>query len=318
MTVDILEDPAQLRAIEAEWKTLVHGCCSATPFQLPAWLLTWWKHFGSGSLQTYVFRESGAFSGILPCFRHRWSESNQLTLIGSGLSDYLDPILPDSAVSLLDTQLRDDPNWQVIDWQDLSEASSLTRVSGVELRPDTPCSIIPLTGSFEEFWSARGKDLRRNLRRYSQRTRELGDVQFEAAAEPTPEHTRALIRLHRKRWLRQGEPGMIALNHAEAFLRDVILELARAGIAKFFSIRLDRDIVAIILAFLYRKVVFSYMSAFDPEFENLGTGRMLLYEALQWAFANGYTHWDFLRGEEEYKFSWGAEPVPKIRVYKSR
>ncbi|MDQ2950388.1 MAG: GNAT family N-acetyltransferase, partial [Acidobacteriota bacterium] len=97
-------------------------------------------------------------------------------------------------------------------------------------------------------------------------------------------------------------------------LREVAREFAALGLLRFFAIRLKGKIAALVLTFLYRNQVFSYMSAFDPEHEILGFGRMLLYEAIQYSYQQGYGVWNFLRGDEPYKFSWGARSVPKCRV----
>ena len=36
--------------------------------------------------------------------------------------------------------------------------------------------------------------------------------------------------------------------------------------------------------------------------------------ALEYAHRHGYGQWNFLRGGEPYKFSWGAQAIPKCRV----
>jgi CelD/BcsL family acetyltransferase involved in cellulose biosynthesis len=80
-------------------------------------------------------------------------------------------------------------------------------------------------------------------------------------------------------------------------------------------VRFRGELAAVNLGFLFRDTFSSYMSAFDPEHEYFGFGRMLLYRAIQYCYANRVRFWDFLRGEEPYKFSWGALAVPKRRVY---
>ena len=63
---------------------------------------------------------------------------------------------------------------------------------------------------------------------------------------------------------------------------------------------------------------FGYMSAFDPQQESHGFGRLLLYEAFRYCFQNRINSWQFLRGQETYKFWWGAQLIPKIRLYRAR
>jgi CelD/BcsL family acetyltransferase involved in cellulose biosynthesis len=107
---------------------------------------------------------------------------------------------------------------------------------------------------------------------------------------------------------------MIAANRSEAFLRAVVGEMATEDVLRFFSIRFRGEVVAVIMAFRYKNKIYAYMSAFDPDFETLGFGRTLLFEAFRYAYAEAYDAWNFLRGDEQYKTSWGAVPIERCRV----
>jgi CelD/BcsL family acetyltransferase involved in cellulose biosynthesis len=47
-------------------------------------------------------------------------------------------------------------------------------------------------------------------------------------------------------------------------------------------------------------------------------GWVLLGELLQWANENGRKHFDFMRGDEDYKFRFGAQKRNVLRVTISR
>jgi len=72
--------------------------------------------------------------------------------------------------------------------------------------------------------------------------------------------------------------------------------------------------VAVVLALRNRTTLYSYLSAFDPDYEQLGFGRELLGQAIRYAHEHGYRTWNFMRGDEPYKYSWGARPIPKCRL----
>ncbi len=314
MNLELVSSLDRLRELKEPWAQLVEANPASTLFQTPAWLLTWWEHFGSGSLHVPVFWRDSQLAGIVPCFRHEWEGKRQFTLIGSGISDYLDPPMPPDLLADLQSQLDGDQNWDICVWQDLSAGSFLQKLRGAVARPDMQCSETLLTGDFEHFWETRSKDLRRNQRRYSQRARDMGAVEFDATDEAAPELVNALIRLHTLRWREQGEPGMIAANRSEAFLRAVAAEMAREDYLRFFAIRFREEVAAVIMAFRYKNKIYAYMSAFDPDYETLGFGRTLLYEGFRHAYAEGYGAWNFLRGDEPYKASWGAVPIERRRI----
>lgn len=321
MTVEIIDSFPALLELQAEWSRFARTIATVTPFQLPEWLIAWWRHFGSGALHLLAFRVNGDIVGIVPLFLHEWKGARQFTLLGSGISDYLEPaIAPGNCgevVECLRAHLASKGDWDVCNWQDLSCDTPLRSLAS-QLLEDTPCSEILLAGTFDDYWSARSKSLRQNVRRDRQKAESRGRLEFQISSDADAESMEALIRLHAARWQSAGEPGMIAANRSAEFLKDVSTEFARGGMLRMFTLRFDGQIAALILAFVYANRIFNYITAFDPEHEALGLGRTLLFEALRYSFENGYEAWDFLRGEEPYKTWWGAQPVCKCRVIVTR
>jgi CelD/BcsL family acetyltransferase involved in cellulose biosynthesis len=323
LTLEVIENLSLLVEIEPEWSAFAQTIAGVTPFQLPQWLLTWWAHFGNGQLHVLVFRQKDVIVGIVPCFRHQWNGLRQITLIGSGISDYLEPAIDlqycPAILDCLRTHLEADMDWDVCDWQDLSANTPLSGLrSGGQFKlganPDVSCSEIRLTGTFDEFRNARPKDLKRNLRRYRKKAEAIGNLQFEVVKEAHPESMQALVELHSAKWERRGEAGMIQANGSAEFLCEVARKFASRDMLRIFSLRFQRRIVSVIVAFSYENTMFGYLSAFDPENESLGFGRTLLFEAIRYCYENGYKAWNFLRGDEPYKFWWGAQVIPKCRI----
>ena len=54
--------------------------------------------------------------------------------------------------------------------------------------------------------------------------------------------------------------------------------------------------------------VYYYLSGYDPELDKLSPGTLIIAHAVECAVREGATTFDFLRGAEEYKTSWGAKP----------
>ena len=315
-TLEVITSLPGLLELQPEWTSLVRSLNYTTPFHLPEWLLTWWKHFGSGQLHVFAFRRGSVLAGLIPCFLHEWQGLRQLTLIGTGISDYLDPPLAGKSqiFDLLKHHLASNPHWDICSWQDLSADSPLAQAFKAYVTEDMPCSAIPLEGSFDEYWRNRPHGLRRNLRRYGEKASRIDTPQFRVVCNADPELTEALIRLHTDRWKDQGEQGMIVANRSAGFLREVVQQLDDEEMVRFFSLSFQGEIVAIILGFLYRNNFFSYLSGFHPAYEPYGFGRHLLYESIKYAFEHRFIAWNFLRGDEPYKFSWGAKPIQKSRL----
>lgn len=319
--LDVLKDVAGLIAIRREWSSL-----SRNPFQFPEWALTWWRHFGSGDLHTLVFHKQGRIAGIVPAFLHRWNGRRQITLIGSGITDSLDPPIDSecqgAVARALGVHLASNPHWDICEWQDLPIESPLRQVASdsleVAVRSDADCTRVSLPESLEDFWRSRSKDLRRNVRRYREKAGNRGTVTCEIACEMQPELVNGLIALHEARWRARAQPGMIAANRSAPFLRDIAQEFARMGILRLFALRFEGELAAAIFAWLHQGTLSFYMSGFEPRFEWFSPGQLLLSECLRYSYEHGCRTWDFLRGTEPYKLAWGAQPAPKCRVVITR
>jgi CelD/BcsL family acetyltransferase involved in cellulose biosynthesis len=321
--VEVIDAVKELSDFTSEWLAAAEQMRCITPFQLPYWQLCWWRHFGSGELHTLVLREGGSIAGILPAFLHPWNGRRQVTLIGSGISDYLDPpVLPqfgNAVTCALASHLETWADWEICDWQDLSSSTPLAEMSSarglrVSVASDVPCAVLSLPVSLHEFWAARGKELRRNVIRYRKKAEAKFSVNFEVSCDSRPDLLTILIALHEARWHSRGEAGMIAANRSGGFLREVTGELAKQGLLRWFVLRFDTRVTAIILALVYRGAVSFYLNGFDPEFARFSPGQILLAECLRHSLQQGWRKWDMLRGNENYKTEWGAELIPKSRL----
>lgn len=323
VTLEVIDDLARWIELGPEWQYLEASVPHSTPFQTSQWQLTWWRHFGSGGLRVFILRDGeGTMVGLVPCFLHQWEGRRQLTLIGSGISDYLEPAIAPAFCQEIVDCFRDHlvatRDWDICSWQDLSSGTPLcglgsSRCLRVRCQPDSPCSAIAIEKSFAEFWAGRPSGLRRNVRRYREKAEQVATLEFDAAPYER-ECLEALIRLHSARWREQGQPGMISANRSAGFLIDVAEAFRERQMLWFFSLRFQAEIVAVIMAFDYRNVLYGYLSAFDPSYADFGFGRILLFHSLRYAFERRYASWNFLRGSEPYKSDWGAVAIPKSRL----
>jgi len=296
-------------------------------FQSPEWLLSWWPVFGSGELFTVCVREEGGrLVGLAPMFILPWNGRRQVTFIGNGVSDELGFIVDracavEAAAAILDGISAAREHWDLCDLQDLPPTSVLHRAAipdGVchGMRPQYVCSSIPLPRHWEQFAAGLPHGLRRNLRRYREKLERLGPIAFETADESTlPEHIDALVNLHRVRWLaRHDDEGMIAGRQMETFHRAAALALYYRGIARFHALRLDGRIVASVYALVENGRACGYLTGFDPALEAFSLGSLMLGYTIRRSIEEGVMEFDFLRGEEPYKTTWGARQRQSSRL----
>lgn len=210
-----------LDSIAPEWSTLIERVPHSTPLQRPEWLIPWWRQFGSGDIHALAFRFESRLVGFVGMFVHEWLGRRQVTLIGNGITDFLD-LLAEPAHAAECARLTFNylsahrKLWDVCDWQDLNNDSALMTMIPSELnhRVDEylPCMRAVLPPITEEYEAALPHGLRRTIRIAARRLEREGELRFETIRnDPDGLVCKELFRLHESRWAPKGGPGACSI-----------------------------------------------------------------------------------------------------------
>ena len=284
-------------ALAADWQATWARCPEATPFQSPHWLLPWWRAFGTGMPRVALERLGGAIVGILPLYV--LPAERKALPIGAGTTDYLDGLGdPTLLLPAVVERLAGD----AVDQIELIEAPPWSRslgLPGVAWSPSSPCPVLTLSDI--------PSGIRRKLRMNRNRADRAGGWAVEAAtADTLDESLDTLIRLHQERWTEQGEPGVLADPAVLAFWRDAASGLLAAGLMRLHVLRVGGVVAAAIMALLSPGRIYFYLSGYDTAQSFVSPGTLLLGAMLEQAVAEERTEAHFLRGQEGYKYAWGA------------
>jgi CelD/BcsL family acetyltransferase involved in cellulose biosynthesis len=304
----------------------------ATPFQSPDWLIPWWRHIGEGDLLTLAAREDDALVGLLPLYVYARPEGGRVLFpLGIATTDYLDAlILPGRERAVMDLAFRHlaaPPRgcWEEAEWPQLRPGSPLLGAPAPpgwadRTEPAEPCPVLHLPRRLEELGETVSRKTLRDLRTHRRRAEAAGPLRWEAAEPGNLEALfAALLRLHAARWAtREGGAGVLASPAVQAAHRAALPGLLRTGLLRLHALRLGGDVVAVLYALAdpperpARRLYF-YISGFDPGLERLSPGMLLVGHAIEEAIAEGFAVADFLRGQERYKYFWGAQDTPLFR-----
>jgi len=188
----------------------------------------------------------------------------------------------------------------------------------LNLEREDVCPVVRLTPgmSFEEYLSGLDKKSRHETRRKIRRAEATGEIAFRRATEPLAELD-AFIDMHQGKW---GENGLFPPtpggDASRLFLRRWFEEAGPDGSVElhFLSVG-ERRIAAGILVDDGERLMF-WNAGVDAEAPELSPGVLLAAWCIQLALARGRTAFDFLRGNEPYKYQWGAvdEPIQRLLV----
>ena len=300
MPAEVINDIAKLEALAPEWLELWRRSPNATPFQSPMWLLPWWRYFGSNELHAIAVRNDGKLAALAPLYIIREDSESLGLFLGTGISDYLDAIGDASFVDHLAYV-----DCQIWDLQQLRESSPMLNAPlpdgwSENVEDQDPCLVLPLS---ELSLSTHSQ---KKMRYYRRR---LEPVTIESANhENLDAMLQSLFELHAARWQKRGMPGMLADDVIQQFHREAAKAMLDAGALRMYALRSAERTVAVFYGFADASTVYYYLSGYDPELEKLSPGTLIVAHAVESAVQGGATTFDFLRGAEDYKSSWGAKP----------
>jgi CelD/BcsL family acetyltransferase involved in cellulose biosynthesis len=304
-----------MESLEQEWAELCSRCPEATPFQSPAWLIPWWKHFGNGNLWLLTFRNNGKLLGLAPFFVN----SKQVLLLGAGVSDYLDILLDPLArqefiSSLTQHLVCHRSRWSGCQFSQIRSGSPLLEIHAPDgcntqlLQQEEPCPALTFSSDSMHLRDHLPPGIFKKVEYYRRRLDKAGPWSVVIANEETfPELFDALIVNHQARRAARGQTGIFSDPQTCSFHRKAAGRLLAFGRLRLYGLVLRGKIAASLYAFSEQKTTFYYGSGFDPELSSLELGTILISAAIQQALREGNQVFDFLRGNEPYKYRWGAK-----------
>lgn len=334
MRLRLFQDPTAFDELAEPWLGLLSRSAADSPFLRPAWLRTWWAHLGEGELCLIAVEEEGRLIGLAPLRRIAQDSKMLLETFGEAVTDYLDLVaeagweeavahallgwLCSSQAPPWDTLVlwnvrADSPTCSL--WPRLAPAYGLS----VQVERLTVCPMLLLPPSWEAYLQALDRKDRHELRRKLRRMEAVEGVRWYILREAGPGVAEAV----------EAFLDLMALGHAEkaAFLRPAVRSFLRRvievgfqeGWARLSFLEIDGEKAAAYLDFDYGDRIWLYNSGLNPyRFTGLSPGVVLLAYLIREAIERGKRAFDFLRGDEPYKFRFGAQEVPLYRILLQR
>jgi CelD/BcsL family acetyltransferase involved in cellulose biosynthesis len=310
---------------EARWNALLDRARLPSLFLTWQWQTEWSRAFAADRPQQILAATDadGTLAGVLPLYED--GPGRQRILGGVDVSDYLDLIAVAGREEEVWHALLQHRSAQLAEW-DLHgiRAASVTAtvvpalVAGYGLRAtverEDRCPVLALPKSWDEYLGRlSGKDrheLRRKMRRLE---RELPGATARPHAEVAgwDEAMTRFLTLHR---LSKVGKARFMDETMECFFRSATATLAGKGWARLWFLDFEGAAVAAFLCTEYAGSVGLYNSGFDPARGQLAPGIVLLAHVIRDAIERGLPTFDFLRGEEPYKYGFGPSPEDVLNI----
>ena len=316
--------PADLRA---DWELLLDEDPNGTVFHGPRYLGVWASTLGAGTpVRIHSVHRDGRLIGVIPDANDLSGSAEGPEEIrrfqgGTEVTDYLGPVsrredrydVADASVA----NLARDVDWDEFVAGGLADDSgwpdafrSAFRVHGLQVLEDERedvCPVVWLPGSgaayFEQLPGRTRQELTRKTRKLA---RDAGEIELvKVAADEVVGRLDAFL----------DQAADAVPEKAGFFRRQDMHDWFKALASEFVDddvFRLDELYVGGLLAASTVSLVRGghwglYNSAFDPSLGSLAPGMVMVTLLIDRAADEGYTQFDLLRGDEAYKYRFGAQ-----------
>lgn len=328
LTINLIHGESAFTELADEWNNLVSQGMTNTPFQFITYQQSWWTnlHPENGSLHTITVRDQNDHLLGIAC----------LYLIEGILyfngcveeTDYLDLIAAAKNAEMVWTAVfdclcsSDFPEWHGLSLCNIPEASptrsilaNIAAERGFSLSESIAevCPVIPLPATFDDYLnqidSKQRRELNRKLRRAQGANAQLVRVQPDDDIEQAVNDFLALLQkstFEKRDWLNNGRTQLF---------HDVAKAAQADGTLQLLFMEVDGRKAAALFNFEYNGRIWVYNSGLDPDaFGSLSLGVIISAKAIELAIENGATEFDFLRGNETYKYRFGASDTTIYKI----
>jgi CelD/BcsL family acetyltransferase involved in cellulose biosynthesis len=228
---------------------------------------------------------------------------------------------------------EDHSRWDVVDLRRLRAGDPATNALANAFESAAPgagwvvtreqedvCPVVTLAPGqdFDSYLATLDKKERHEIRRKVRRAEAAGTVALEQSANPIDDLD-AFIDLHQKRW---GAGGLFPPTEGGAasrrFFAGLFEDCAPSGIVDLSFLSVGGRRIAAGVTFDDGEAVYYYNAGVDPDARDMSPGVVMVACYVQRALAVGRTRLDFMRGNEPYKYEWGAADSPIERLLVQR
>ena len=314
--------------VEKEWDDVFNSFSYNRIFQSPKVKKIWWKYFGKDNLYkilviTYsnnklisplkVQGKTCSFIGSTDLFDYQDLIYSNYQDIDLGLEKLVNFIsndlsveelilnsIPDNSPTIKKmSKYLEQNNWQV----DLTEEDVSPRIS--------------LPSTFDEYLSSLSKKNRHEIRRKLRRLDKIKDVEeYEFSKyQDIKDNLDDFFKLLR---MSSDEKKEFMNLSRENFFRDLSLELSLQNQTRLRFLDIENIRVATSLSFVTNGTKYLYNSGYDPEYRDLSVGVLNHIFAIKNSISEKNKVFDFMRGDEVYKYRLGGvnETISKLIAHK--
>ena len=333
----VIDTDEGFHGLRAEWTELLQASTSDNFFLTWEWLYTWWKHLRGGrKLHIVTVRHERRLVALAPLALRptqmkRLVPFPALEFLGCDNvgSDYLSIIVrkgfEESALRTLGARLKQSDD--ALEFSHVARHNALMESVAHELRAQhwsrqqatiERCPYIALEGqTWDGYVATLGRTHRTNFKRKVKKLNQLYKLRIDEAT--TDAERRAaleiLVNLHLKRRREVGGSDALHTDALRRFHDEATAIALQRGWLRLQVMWLDDVPAAAMYGIEYNRQFYFYQSGFDSAYATYSVGLVMTGLSIKAAIERGVTVFDFLHGEEPYKYLWASAEHELLRYH---
>ena len=314
MTISIRKE--NFDSIAGEWECILPHTGANTIFITPWWQQLWWNRYGDddSELEILSIRDGDTLLGIAPLM----TRDDTLSFLGdTDLFDYHDFLVREGCEDDFYATLWqhiESMDWRKMELKSLRESSETLRrfpefaqTSGwtATVTDEDVSPFADLDASWDEYVAGLRKKDRHELRRKLRRLNN-GNEASQYAFDDPDEIADAMPEFFRLMRASRPDKDDFLTSDREQFFSELAQELSSRDQFRLFFLEINDVRVASCICFDYNGSYMLYNSGYDPEYSALSVGLLNKALCIQEAIESGKSKFDFLRGNERYKYNLGG------------
>ena len=279
-----------------------------TPFDLISWKKTWIDNYGKDFQDSFYFGDN--------YFAPLMKNKGEISFISSkDLCDYNNILISKPDISIIQSLIQDifkDSEIKKIflesipgDSQLFDYFNNLRNELKIEIMNEDVSPFLVLPNSWEEYLSSLRKKHRHELRRKIRRLEETveftsGDIYDSDEIYNNLDEFIYLLKISSK------EKENFMNENREKFFKELVLNLSKENKIIYSYLKVENKTVSSSISFYLSDTRYLYNSGFDPKYNYLSVGLLNHAFAIQRSISKRFKIFDFMRGNERYKYELGG------------
>ena len=326
-TMDEIVVADSFTGLETQWQELLQTSTNNHVFFTSQWQRAWWQVFGSGhELILLSMHDDGKLVGIASLKL----KDGKLSFVGSqDVCDYMDFIAQSGREDYFFSQLLDylgKLEWSSLELDSILPQSlalryfvPLARQKGYRVET-TQTNVSPqllLPASWEEYFAFLTTKDRHEIRRKLRRLEQTQSMNYLLVTEKDKLKL-AMDSFFKLFQLSNEGKANFMTDKKREFFTTMVFMLAESGNVRLSFLEIESKPVSAALCFDYNNDIYLYNSAYDPAYAALSVSLLLEVFCIRDAIAKWKNRFDFLSGNERYKYDLGGQDVPIYQCLISR